>query len=68
MNKEKVKKLINRYIEDDFKIFDIELYNGPIIGFNYNNMLCKFLNGELQISTPGLLIQIDYRNIKSIAL
>lgn len=68
MDKEKVKSLFNRYLEDDFEIIDIDLYNGPTIGFNHNNMFHRFLGGELQISTAGLLIQIDYRNIKNIAI
>lgn len=68
MERKEIENLFNQYLEDGFSNIDIELYKGPVIGFDYNNMLYRFLGGELQISTAGLLIQIDYRNIKSIAI
>lgn len=68
MERKEIENLFNQYLEDGFSNIDIELYKGSVIGFDYNNMLYRFLGGELQISTAGLLIQIDYRNIKSITI
>ena len=68
MERKKFEDLFNRYLNDGFEKIDIELNNGSTIVVNSKNMLCRFLGGEFQISSSGLLIQIDYRIIKGIAI
>ncbi|WP_338627632.1 hypothetical protein QJR52_07050 [Clostridium baratii] len=68
MERKEFENLFNRYLNDGFENLDIELNNGSTIVFNSKNTLCKFLGGTFQISSPGLLIQVDYRAIKGIVI
>lgn len=68
MKKEKFKNLFNQYVDDGFELIDIELKNRTIVGYNHKNMMYRFLDGEFQISGFGILIQVKYSVINSIAI
>lgn len=68
MKRTNVKKLIKQYIDDGFKLIDLELYNGEVLGLNLEEIDFIFATThECEIHTKSKIKTIKYSDIKNIA-
>ncbi len=68
MKKKNFEKTIKTYINDGFRFIDIELYNGDIIGVDFDEVGSVYF-GENALSIVGIeKFFIKYSDIKDIVI
>lgn len=68
MEREKLEKLFNQYIDDGYRIIDIELVGNRTITFKLGDKFFRFKYNSFWFGGNGLSTNIEYRAIKGLSI